>query len=145
MTFLKPTGLGWIHRILILFVAINIIGDLGNVIFWWVNPDSRGLSLNTGYIGVAAGADNALIAGTVILSIVAVIYIVGLYGLMKRKLWSPLLIIAISIANRALAVPLYLVSPAFAFWGAWTIILVVVAYLDWQKMKKILLKPFPNI
>ncbi len=145
MPILKPSSLGWVHTILMVLIAINVIGDIGNIVFWWVSPESRALSLNTGYIGVTAGVDNALIAGTVILSVVAVIYIIGLYGLMKRKMWSPLLIIGISIVNRALAVPLYFLSPAFAFWGAWTIVLAVLAYLDWRKMKTVLLKPFPNI
>jgi hypothetical protein len=131
----KPASLGTIHKILILFVAINIIGDIGNVAFWWASPDSRGASLNTGYIGVAAGIDNALIAGTITLLVVAVVYIAALYGLMKRLKWAPLLIIAISVANRALALVLYFISPAFAFWAIWTIILVALAYLDWRKIK----------
>lgn len=131
----KQAGFGWTFRLLMLFVAVNIIGDVGNVIFWWVNPDSRALSLNTGIIGAAAGADAALITGTVILLIVAAIYAVGLYGLNKKLKWAPLLIIAISVANRALALVLYLISPAFAFWAVWTVILVVLSYLVWRKMK----------
>jgi len=131
----KPASLGTIHKILILFVAINIIGDIGNVAFWWASPDSRAASLNTGYIGVAAGIDNALIAGTITLLVVAVVYIAALYGLMKRLKWAPLLIIAISVANRALALVLYFISPAFAFWAIWTVILVALAYLDWRKIK----------
>jgi hypothetical protein len=30
----KPASLGWIHRILILFVIINIIGDFANIAIW---------------------------------------------------------------------------------------------------------------
>jgi hypothetical protein len=135
MTTAKSAGLGIVAKILMVLVAINIIGDVGNVVFWWVNPDSRGLSLNTGIIGAAAGADAALIAGTVILLIVAAVYAVGLYGLNKKLQWAPLLIIAISVANRALALVLYLISPAFAFWAVWTIILVALSYLVWRKMK----------
>jgi len=116
-------------------VLINIVGDIGNVAFRWANPDSRAASLNTGYIGVTAGIENALIADTIILLIVAVVYIIALFGLMKRMKWAPHLIIAISIANRVLALVLYFISPAFAFWAVWTIILVALAYLDWRKMK----------
>jgi hypothetical protein len=132
----KPAGLGWIHRILILFVIINIIGDFANIAIWWVNPDSAG-SLNTGIIGVATGVDAALIAGTVVLLVVALVYVAALFGLAKRLIWAPLLVIAISVANRALAVPLYLINIAFIFWLVWTVILVVVAYLDWRKMKAV--------
>jgi hypothetical protein len=133
----KPTSLGAIHKILIIFVAINIIGDIGNVAFWWASPDSRAASLNTGYIGVNAGVDNALIAGTITLLVVAVIYIVALFGLMKRTKWAPKLIIAISIVNRALALVLYFISPAFAFWAVWTIILIAISYFDLRKMNTV--------
>jgi len=118
-----------------LFVIINIIGDIGNVAFWWASPDSRALSLNTGLIGTLAGADNALIAGTVILLVVSVVYIAGLYGLMKKLTWAPLLVIAISVTNRALALVLYAISFAFVFWAVWTVILVILSYLDWKKLK----------
>ena len=131
----KPASLGLIQRVLILFVIINIIGDIGNVIFWWVVPSAPGLSLNTGYIGTAVGDTNVLIIGSVILLAVSVVYIVALRGLLKRMLWAPLLVIAISIVNRVLAVGLYLLSFAFVFWLVWTVILVVLAYLDWRNMK----------
>jgi hypothetical protein len=131
----KAVNLGLIHKILIVFVSINIIGDVGNVAFWLASPDSRAASLNTGYIGVTAGIENALIAGTIILLVVAVVYIVALFGLLRKRGWAPLLVIAISIANRTIALPLYFISLAFAFWAVWTVILVVVSYLDWKKLK----------
>jgi hypothetical protein len=130
----KSTGTSWIHRLLIFFVLINIIGDLGNVAAWWANPDSRALSLNNGIIGSAVGTDSALIAGSVILTVVAVVYIASLIGLFRKQKWGSLLVIAISIANRVLAVFLYKISAAFAFWGIWTIILVVFAYLDHRNL-----------
>jgi hypothetical protein len=129
----KAAGLGIIHKILMFFVIINIIGDIGNVAFWWASPPSRG-SLNNGYIGTSAGIDNALIAGTIILVIVAAVYGASLFGLIKKMKWALFLIIAISIANRALALVLYSISPAFAFWAVWTVILVALAYLDYRKM-----------
>jgi hypothetical protein len=128
----------WTGKILIFLVLINIIGDLGNIAFWWANPDSRAASLNTGIIAVAAGIDNALLAGTIILGIVALVYAVALAGLLKRQTWGPLLVIATSIINRVLAVFLYFLSPAFAFWGIWTIILVILAYLDFKKISSTL-------
>jgi hypothetical protein len=131
----KPVSKGTIHKILMLFIAINIIGDIGNVAFWWASPSSRAASLNTGYIGVSAGINNALIAGTIVLLVISIVYIASLFGLMKRLKWALPLIIAISIANRALALVLYFISPAFVFWAVWTVILVVLAYLDWRQMK----------
>jgi hypothetical protein len=132
----KPPSLGLIHKILIVLVVINVVGDIANVLFWWINPASRAASLNTGAIGAYAGACNALNAGTLILLMVSVIYIIALFGLLKRKLWGPKLIIGISVVNRALAMVLYYISPAFAFWGVWSIILIAVSYFDWSKMRE---------
>lgn len=131
---IKPASLGIIHKIFMLFVLINIIGDIGNVVFWWANSASRAASLNTGYIGVAAGIGNALIAGTIILLVVAAAYIIALYGLMKQMKWAPQLIIVITVVNRALALILYFISPAFVFWAVWSIILIALSYFDWSKM-----------
>ena len=129
----KPASLGIIHKILIVLVIINIVGDIGNVAFWWANSASRS-SLNQSYIGVTAGNFNALIAGTIVLIVVSVVFIIGLFGLMKQMKWAPQLIVAISVANRALALVLYLISPAFAFWAVWSIILIALSYFDWRKM-----------
>jgi len=54
--------------------------------------------------------------------------------LIKRRTWAPLLVIAISVANRALAAVMFEVNEAFAFFAVWTVILVVVAYLDYRKL-----------
>jgi hypothetical protein len=51
----KPASLGKIHKILLVLVAINIIGDIGNIAFWWISPASRVASLNTSIIGAHAG------------------------------------------------------------------------------------------
>ena len=124
----KAVNLGVIHKVLILFVIINIIGDIGNVIAWWAVPSMPGLSLYNSYIGTAVNNNpTTLIIGSV--------YAVSLSGLIKNIKWAPLLVIAISIVNRAIAVGLYLLSPAFAFWAVWTVILVVFAYHDLRKMK----------
>jgi hypothetical protein len=131
---IKPARLGIIHKIFMLFVLINIIGDIGNVVLWWVNSASRAASLNTGYIGIAAGVGNALIAGTIVLLVVAVVYIIGLYGLLKQMKWAPQLILVITVVNRALALILYFVSPAFVLWAVWSIILIALSYFDWSKM-----------
>ncbi len=123
-------------KLLALFLLINIIGDIGNVVFWWVNPESRALSLNTGYIAVNAGADSALIAGTVILLMVAALYAVALVGFLQKYAWMPLLVISVSIVNRIIALLLYEFSIAFLFWTAWTAILVVLSFLVWRRWDK---------
>ena len=89
------------------------------------------------YIGVVAGIGNALIAGTIVLLVIAVVHIIALYGLMKQMKWAPKLIIVITVVNRALALILYFISPAFVFWAVWSIILIALAYFDWSKMNTV--------
>jgi hypothetical protein len=127
------TGGNWVNLLLILFVAINVVGDIGNIALWKAVPSSQ-TSLTGGWIASFAGAGNALAAGTIILAIVAVIYAASIPGLLKMQKWAPLLVIAISIANRALALLLYEFNKAFFVWFAWTIILLIVAFLDFRKM-----------
>jgi hypothetical protein len=130
----KITMKNRINTLLVILMVINILGDIGNIAFWYASPSSQG-SLQGGYIAGVVGVSDALTAGSIILLIVAIIYIVGLVGLLKRVLWTPLLVIGISIVNRAFALMIYLISPEFAFWAVWTIILVVLAVLDYRKLK----------
>ncbi len=131
---IQTTGKNRITTILTLFIIVNIIGDVGNVGFWIVNSSSRAASLNSSYLATAVGIDNALIAGSAILLIVALVYAFSLFGLMKKQKWAPLLVIAVSIVNRALALLIYFISPAFVFWAVWTVILVVLSYMVYRKM-----------
>jgi hypothetical protein len=62
-----------IHTILMFLVIINIIGDVGNVVFWFANASSRAASLNTSYLATTIGIDNALIMGLAFLLVVAII------------------------------------------------------------------------
>jgi hypothetical protein len=123
-----------VNTILIVLILVNIIGDIGNIIVWYADPSTRALSLNTGYIASMVGAERALVAGAITLAVVAIVYLTALFGLFKKLKWAPLLVIAISIANRAIAAFLYLFSGAFFIWAIWTVVLVVVAALDYRKM-----------
>ena len=139
----QTTTKNWINTTLILFVLINIIGDIGNIIVWLAVPEMRaslvggvmnGVELNGGYIAAVAGDQAALIAGAVILAVISLLYVVALIGLLKRNKQAALGVIAISVANRAIALVLFEINSAFAVWGIWTVILVVVAYLDFRKL-----------
>lgn len=140
----KPAGLGWIHRILMAFVVINVIGEAGNVIAWWAIPSMQ-ISLNGGELnGVTSppsllstwvGSESALIVGSVLLLVVAAVYAYSLVGLRKKQPQASLTIMGISIVNRIVALIIFAISAAFLFWLVWTVILVVLSYLDWRKMK----------
>ncbi len=140
----KPANLGIIHRILMLFVTINIIGEIGNVIAWWAVPSMQ-ISLNGGEIeGVTSpasllstwvGKESALIIGSILLLAIAAIYAFSLLGLSKRQKQAPVTVMGISIVNRIIAIFIFAISAAFAFWAVWTVILVIVSYLEWKKLK----------
>ncbi len=132
-----------INRILMFFVAVNIIGDIGNIIAWYVSPDMQssiiggnigGVEFNGGLIFSVAGATATWAIGTAVLAIAAVVYAVALRGLKKKQKSAALLVIVISIVNRVIAAFLFEFSAAFAFWAVWTAILVVTAYLDMRKL-----------
>jgi hypothetical protein len=145
-TQVKPASLGLIHKLLILFVVINIIGEVGNVIAWWAVPSMQ-ISLNGGTLNDVTsppsllskwvGSQDALIIGSVLLIAVAAAYAYTLIALRKKQLKAPIMVITISIVNRLLTLVIFAISAAFIFWAVWTAILVVVSYLDYQKMKKI--------
>lgn len=87
----KPANLGLVHKVLVLLVIINIVGDIGNVIAWWAVPSMPGLSLYNSYIGTAINNNAAtLIIGSVVLLIVAAVYAVSLFGLLNKMTWAPL-------------------------------------------------------
>jgi hypothetical protein len=141
----KNSGKNWIHTVLVLFVLLNVIGDVGNVAFWHANPTSQvsivpvqngTTTSNGGYIYSLVGdAGTTLSIGSTVLTIVAIVYMIALYGLLRKKTWGTLVVIGVSVVNRVFAVFLYELSPAFAFWGVWTIILLAVSYLDYRKLK----------
>ncbi len=132
-----------VHLVLTAFVVLSIIGEVGNVVFWWVNPSSQ-ISLVGGTIGDvtspggilfdAVGGANALVIGSVLLLVVAAVYAVSLFGLVKNQKWAPLLVIAISVINRVFALVIFYISPALAFWAAWTVILVVLGFLEYKRL-----------
>jgi hypothetical protein len=140
----KPQSYGWIHRILLIFIVITIIGEVGNVIAWWAVPASQ-ISLNGGelngvtspasLLSTSVGTQNALIIGSVLLLAVAAVYAYSLWGLLKKQKQAPFIVMGVSVANRVIALFIFAISVAFAFWAVWTVILVIVAYLDWRKMK----------
>ncbi len=132
-----------LNSLLVVFVLINIIGDIGNIIAWYVSPSMQssiiggnigGVEFKGGYLFGVAGANATLAIGSAILAIVSVVYIVSLAGLLKKQKWGPQVVIAISIINRVIAVFLFEFSAAFAFWAIWTVILVAVSYLDYRKL-----------
>ncbi len=89
-----------------------------------------------GVINQALGPDAALLFGSAALLIVAFVYIVALFGLMRLKTWGAATVIAISIVNRVIAAFMFQFSEAFLFWAVWTTILAVLGFLDYRKLSR---------
>jgi hypothetical protein len=137
----KASRSGIVNKILIVFVALNIVGDVGNILLWWSSNSSQ-KSLWDGYLSQnVIGASNAFTVGAVVLAVVSIIYVASLVGLLKKMKWAPLLVIVISVVNRALGAVLYPINSSMVLWAVWTVILVTVAAIDWRKMNT---KPVPQ-
>jgi hypothetical protein len=120
-----------VNTLLFILVLGNIVVDVANIAFWIGMPSSQASMLG-GPIAKTFGSSAGLVIGTAILSVVSITYAATLFGLSRRKRWAPLLIIAISIANRALALVIFeFTSPIFF---VWTGILVVVTYIDYRRL-----------
>ena len=88
----KSANLGIIHKLLMVFIAISIIGEVGNVIAWWAIPSMQ-ISLNGGTLnGVTSpasilsqsvGSQNALIIGSILLLAIAAAYAYSFIALKK--------------------------------------------------------------
>jgi hypothetical protein len=120
-----------INTLLFILVLGNIVVDVANIDVWIGMPSSQASMLG-GPIAKTFGSSAGLAIGTAILSAVSIVYTTTLFGLYKLQKWAPLLIVAISIANRALALVIFeFTSPIFF---AWTVILVAVAYIDYHRL-----------
>jgi hypothetical protein len=122
-----------LNTLLFIFVLANIVGEVGNIALWYGIPSLRA-SLQGGLIAKALGAGNALATGTTILSAIAIMYTVTLVSLRRKQKWAPILIIAISVANRAFALIIF--EPVVPFYFAWTGILVFAALLDYWLLSR---------
>lgn len=95
----------------------------------------NGVTSPASLLSTSVGTQNALVIGSVLLLAVAAVYAYSLWGLLKKQKQAPFIVMGVSVANRVIALFIFAISVAFAFWAVWTVILVVVAYLDWRKMK----------
>jgi hypothetical protein len=84
----------WLNAILIFFVLVNILGDIANIVMWYISPagmfgpaGAQG-SLRGGSMASILGGDNALVVGSLILAAVAVTYVAAMFGLLHRQKWG---------------------------------------------------------
>jgi hypothetical protein len=127
----QSTSTSLIHKILIILVLVNILGDIFNIIGWYAIPGGTGALRVPLYVA----------AGT--LAIVVAVFTMALYGLIKKATWGPLLVIGITITNRVDALLIFRTNfssldfwAAWSLWTAWSIILIIVSYLDYRQLTR---------
>jgi hypothetical protein len=117
------------HKILLVLIALTIIGEAATIVIWIVNPilplgQQARLSLVVDY-RIAIASDVVFVA----LNLVACLWVI------RRDKKGPLFLIAISVTNRLISVPMF-IGVGFTVFAAWTIIMSIFAYLDYRQMSK---------
>jgi hypothetical protein len=128
----KPVHADLITIILLILIILNIVGNILNVVIWlmgptWGDPTMRD-SLNGGLIARFAGNDGALVISSAIILSYATTYAVAAFGLFRKSKWAPLLIIAVSIVDRGLALVIFDLNLGFVIWSAWKIVIIALAF-----------------
>jgi hypothetical protein len=127
----KASKLGYadlITKILLILTILNIAGNISNVVIWLMDPSMRDISLNGGLIASFVGNDGALVISSAIILFYATAYAIAAFGLFSKSKWAPLLIIDVSIVDRALALVIFQLNSAFLIWSAWKIVMISLAF-----------------
>lgn len=132
----KPAHASLVTKILLVMVALNVAGNIANVVIWlmspsWNDPSLRE-SLYGGLIASFAGQEAALMISSAIILSYATLYAISAFGLLRKSKWAPLLIIEVSIVDRALALVIFELSPGFLIWTVWKIVMISLAVYLWR-------------
>ena len=127
-----------ITKILLIMTILNVAGNISNVVIWlmspsWHDPSLRD-SLNEGLIASFIGIDGALVISSAIILFYATVYAIAAFGLFRKSKWAPLLIIEISIVDRALALVIFQLNVGFLIWSVWKIVMISLAFYLLRKM-----------
>ena len=121
-----------ITKILLIMTILNVAGNISNVVIWlmspsWHDPSLRE-SLNGGLIASFVGNDGALVISSAIILFYATAYAIAAFGLFRKTKWAPLLIIAVTIVDRALALVIFQLNIGFLTWSVWKIVMISLAF-----------------
>ena len=123
-----------ITKILLILIVLNIAGDVLAAAFFLWDPSLGELSVYGGLIASFAGQNGAVMITSAILLGYAVVYAVSVFGLLSKLKWAPLLVIAVSVVNRALALGvIFEPNVAWLFWSVWKLVIIALAFYLWRK------------
>jgi hypothetical protein len=89
--------------------------------------------LNQGLVASLVGKEGALVISSAIILVYATVYAIAAFGLFRKSKWAPLLIIEISIVDRALALVIFQLNVGFLIWSVWKIVMISLAVYLLQK------------
>ena len=115
-------------KILLALTAITIIGEVGSIILWTINPTiPLGQARSTLAVDYKIAVANA--------AVFAALNLIAFVWIMRRNKKGPLFLIVISIVNRVISHPIF-IGGAHPVFITWTILLTVFAYLDYRKLSE---------
>ncbi len=106
------------HTTLTRLIAANIVLDIIAIAIW-AFPATQWSIYRLGVM--VAGTEAAL---------AAVLFALTLFGLNKRRMWAPILAIALTVTQRVFATYIFFPSPALALTLIWSLVIVTFAYKD---------------
>jgi hypothetical protein len=117
------------HKVLLVLTALTIIGEVASIILWTLNPtipsgQSIRFTLAVDYTIAVANA-----------AIFTALNLIAFVWILRRNKIGPVFLIAISILNRVISHPIFIGGVHLIFL-TWTVILVILAYLDYRKLAK---------
>lgn len=106
------------HKILLRLVAANIVLDIIAIAIW-AFPATQWSIYRLGFQIVGAEA-----------ALAAALFVLTLFGLIKRKKWAPILAIGLTVTQRVFATYVFFPSSAIALTTIWSLLIIYFAYKE---------------
>jgi len=116
------------HKILLVLTAITIIGEVGSIILWIVNP-----TIPLGQARITLAVDYTIAVATA--AVFAVLNLAAFVWILRRNKMGPIFLVVISIINRVISHPIF-IGGAHLVFITWTVLLIIFAYLDYRKLSE---------
>lgn len=107
------------HKILTIFVALNIVLDIFALAIWAAFPATQWSIYQLDFTVVGSEA-----------ALAAAFFTLTLFGLIRNKRWSPFLAISLTIIQRSFATYVFFPSTAIAITSIWSLLIIYFAYRD---------------
>ena len=117
------------HKLLLILISIAIIGEIFSIVLWIVNPLIF-QGMHEARFTLAVDYEIAVLNAAIMVAL----NLFAFFGIVKRKKWGPLVLIASSIGNRMVSHPIFIGGTHLVF-ISWTIILVVFSFIEYNQLK----------